>query len=98
MARMRDKHPCVKDFRAIGLFGILDLQKNSAGEPAAPYNGSSEAMGAMNAFLREQGLFTFLRWSHVMCNPPLVITEEQLQEGWDIIDRGLDIVDSYFEG
>jgi taurine--2-oxoglutarate transaminase len=33
-----------------------------------------------------------------MCNPPLCITEEQLCEGFAIIDRGLDLVDAVFEG
>ncbi|PRP91037.1 hypothetical protein ENSA5_59500 [Enhygromyxa salina] len=33
-----------------------------------------------------------------MCNPPLCITEAQLREGFEIIDRGLDITDEAFEG
>jgi len=92
------KHPSFKEGRCIGLFGMIDLQRNSAGDPAAPYNGSSEAMGELGRFFREQGLFTFVRWGHVMCNPPLTITEEQLAAGFDIIDRGLSLVDKYFEG
>jgi len=92
------KHPSFNEGRCIGLFGMIDLQRNSAGDPAAPYNGSSEAMGELGRFFREQGLFTFVRWGHVMCNPPLTITEEQLAAGFDIIDRGLSLVDKYFEG
>ena len=98
MNLLRAKHPCFKDSRAIGLFGMLDLQKDSKGTPTAPYNGAGESMIAMNNVLREEGLFTFLRWSHVMCNPPLIITEEQLAEGYAIIDKGLSVVDQYFEG
>ena len=98
MAELADKHPCFKASRSIGLFGILDLQKDSRGTPTASYNGVSDAMAAMNAHLRERGLFTFLRWSHVMCNPPLIITEEQLAEGYEIIDEGLAKVDAFFEG
>jgi taurine--2-oxoglutarate transaminase len=33
-----------------------------------------------------------------MCNPPLSITEAQLREGFEIIDRALDITDRAFEG
>jgi len=98
MNALAAKHRCFKAARSIGLFGILDLQKNAAGDPAAPYNGSSPAMAAMAAHIRERGLFTFLRWGHVMCNPPLIITEEQLAEGYEIIDEGLSIVDEHFEG
>ena len=32
-----------------------------------------------------------------MCNPPLTITEEQMQVSFEIIDRGLTIVDEVFE-
>ena len=31
------------------------------------------------------------------CDPPLCITEEQLLECFEIVDRGLDITDAYFE-
>ena len=98
MDRLQAKHPSVKEGRCIGLFGMMDLRKNSKGERMAPYNGSSEAMQKLGAFFRENGLFTFIRWGSFMCNPPLCITEEQLLECFAIIDRGLDITDQYFEG
>lgn len=97
MDRLTAKHPSVKEGRCIGLFGMIDLQKNSQGEPMAPYNGTSEAMGQLGAFFRENGLFTFVRWGSFMCNPPLCITEEQLLECFEIVDRGLDVTDQYFE-
>ena len=96
--RLQAKHPCFKGYRNIGMFGMIDVQKNRSGELIAPYNGSHPAMAELGAFFREQGLFTFVRWSHIMCNPPLNISEEELAEGFDIIDRGLDLVDSHFEG
>ncbi len=98
MAALRAKHPSVGEGRAIGLFGTLDLVKDSKGTPLAPYNQSHPVMGKLGAFFRQEGLFTFLRPSGIMCNPPLCITEEQLMEGFSIIDRGLDLVDAVFEG
>jgi len=98
MDRLQAKHPSMKEGRNIGLFGMIDLQKNSKGERLAPYNGTSEAMGALGKHFKEQGLFTFVRWGSFMCNPPLCITEEQLKEGFAIIDAGLDITDKFFEG
>jgi len=97
MDRLTAAHPSLKVGRNIGLFGMLDIQKNAAGDLIAPYNGAHPAMGKANAYCREQGLFTFFRWSHIMCNPPLCITEEQLLEGFAIIDRALDITDQAFE-
>lgn len=98
MNRLQAKHPCVKECRAIGLFGAIDLQKNSLGELMAPFNSTSPAMTALGKFFKDNGLFTFIRWHSFMCNPPLTITREQLLEAFEIIDRGLDLMDTYFEG
>jgi cytochrome P450 len=43
--------------------------------------------------LDERGLFTMVRWNGIMTNPPLPITEEQLAEGFGIIDEALVIAD-----
>lgn len=98
MDRLQAKHPSVREGRCIGLFGIMDLRKNSKNERICGYNESHPAMNELGRFFRENGLFTFIRWGSFMCNPPLCITEEQLLEGFEIIDRGLDITDSAFEG
>jgi len=98
MARLTEKHPSCKGGRAIGLFGMIDVQKDSAGTPMAPFNGSSPAMTELSQYFWDAGLFTFVRWGSFMCNPPLCITEEQLLEGFAIIDKGLDITDRHFEG
>ena len=98
MDRLKAKHPSVREGRCIGLFGMVDIQKNSQGERIAPYNGSHPAMSELNQFFKDNGLFTFIRWGSFMCNPPLCITEEQLLECFEIVDRGLDITDRYFEG
>ena len=95
--KLKQKHPSVGDARAIGLFSLVELVKNrTTREPLVPYNPKPSEMGpipAFNAFLRENGLFTFVRWNTCFVNPPLTITEQQLREGLAIIDRGLEIVD-----
>ncbi|MDP3274610.1 MAG: aminotransferase class III-fold pyridoxal phosphate-dependent enzyme [Deltaproteobacteria bacterium] len=98
MDRLQAKHVSVAEGRCIGLFGMMDVRKNSKNEPIAPYNGSHPAMTEMTKFFRENGLFTFVRWNSFTCNPPLCITEAQLKEGFEIIDRGLEITDRVFEG
>jgi taurine--2-oxoglutarate transaminase len=95
--RMQDlerKHPSVGATRSIGLFGIFELVRSRRSyEPMAPYGGTSDEMNALGRFFREQGLYTFVRWNTFFANPPLVITESQLEEGLDIVDRGLEITD-----
>ena len=59
----------------------------------APYNGTSEEMAALGRYFREQGLYTFVRWNTFFTNPPLVIDEAQLDEGLEIVDRGLEMTD-----
>ncbi|MEE2643961.1 MAG: aminotransferase class III-fold pyridoxal phosphate-dependent enzyme [Myxococcota bacterium] len=98
MDKLQAKHRSVREGRCIGLFGMVDLQKNSAGERIAPYNGTHPAMGKLGEFFRKEGLFTFIRWGSFMCNPPLCITETELREAYQIIDRGLEITDAAFEG
>lgn len=98
MDRLQAKHRSIRTGRCIGLFGIMEVQKNSRGEPIAPYNGGHPAMAELASFLRKNGLFTFVRWHTFMCNPPLTITEAELKEGFAILDRGLEITDAAFEG
>lgn len=97
-ARLKERHPSFKEGRAIGLFGMIDLRKNSQGEPLCPYNGTSVAMTELAKAFDEAGLFTFVRWSSFTCIPPLCITNEQLLEAFATIDRCLAVTDRYFEG
>ncbi len=98
MEGLKARHVSVKEHRNIGLFGMVDLQKDAQGTPMAPYNGSHPAMNDLNAFLRAHGLFTFMRWGSFMCNPPLCITEAQLRASFAIIDKGLAITDRVVTG
>ncbi|HXY10545.1 MAG TPA: aminotransferase class III-fold pyridoxal phosphate-dependent enzyme [Terriglobales bacterium] len=94
LADLRERHPSVGEVRSIGLFGIVELiRSRSSREPLAPFNGTSEEMAALGKFFRQEGLYTFVRWNTFFTNPPLPITEEQLREGFAIIDRGLEICD-----
>jgi len=93
-AEIAARHPSVGTTRSIGLFGIFELVRHQATfEPLAPYNGTSTEMTALARFFREHGLYTFVRWNTFFTNPPLVISEAELDEGLSIIDRGLEITD-----
>jgi taurine---2-oxoglutarate transaminase len=89
------KHPSVGLHRNIGLFGLLELVRDPAtNEPMSPYNVTNDVMMSVNKALLERGLFTFVRWNVVHTNPPLSITQEQLEEGFAIIDEALEIADA----
>ena len=89
-----EAHPSVGEVRSIGLFGILELVKDrKTKEPMAPWNGSSPEMTALKKYCLDHGLFLYTHWHTVLIVPPLIITEEQLKEGFDILDKALEITD-----
>jgi taurine--2-oxoglutarate transaminase len=92
--RLADKHPSVGAVRNLGLFGILDLVRSQdPWTPLTPFNGTSDEMKAIGKFLRENGVYVMIANNSIHTNPPLCITEEQLAEGFEVIDRALDIAD-----
>ena len=93
-----EAHPSVGEVRSIGLFGILELVKNrETKEPMAPWNGSSPEMTALKKYCLDNGLFLYTHWHTVLIIPPLIISEEQLKEGMDILDKALEITDRVAE-
>ena len=94
LSDMGEAHPSVGDIRSIGLFGVLELVKNrETKEPMSPWNASSPAMKAFKNYCFEHGLYLSVHWHTVLIIPPLTITEEQLAEGFAILDEALKITD-----
>ncbi len=91
---LKQSHRSVGATRNIGLFGIVELVRDSKTlEQLAPFNGTSPEMQALGKFFRQEGLYTFVRWNTFFTNPPLCITEAELTEAFAIIDKGLEITD-----
>ena len=94
MLDLEQRHPSVGTTRSIGLFGVVELaRRREPYEPIAPFNGTSDEMIALGRFFRENGLYTFVRWNYFFTNPPLIVSEEELRTGFEIIDRALDATD-----
>jgi taurine---2-oxoglutarate transaminase len=97
--RLYDRHPSLGAHRSLGLFGILDLVRSrDPYVPLTPFNGTSDEMKAIGRFFRDNGLYTMIANNSIHTNPPLVITEAELDEGFAIIDRALDIADRAVTG
>jgi adenosylmethionine-8-amino-7-oxononanoate aminotransferase len=89
-----EAHSSVGEVRSIGLFGILELVRDrKTKEPMAPWNSSSPEMAALKKYCLEHGLFLYTHWHTILIIPPLIITEEQLKDGFDILDKALEITD-----
>ncbi|MGO2842160.1 MAG: aspartate aminotransferase family protein [Corynebacterium variabile] len=96
---MKEKHAVVGDVRGLGLFWAIELVKDGeTREPLVPFN----AAGADNAPMAEftklcqaGGVWPWTHFNGVHVGPPLVISEEDLVHGLEVIDRALGELDRY---
>jgi taurine--2-oxoglutarate transaminase len=82
LEELKTKHLSVGDVRYIGLFSGLELVKNR--ETKEPMD-----ITPLKNFLIAHGVYVFNFKNVLFVVPPLVITEEQLDEGLNLIDEGL---------
>ncbi|MFX0092918.1 MAG: aminotransferase class III-fold pyridoxal phosphate-dependent enzyme [Candidatus Hodarchaeota archaeon] len=99
LIQLKENHPSVGEIRGIGLFYVIELVKNQeTREPMSPFNAPlTEPMRKVAESLINDGLSTFVRWNWIFCTPPLIITEEQIQEGINIIDKALNEADKFID-
>jgi taurine---2-oxoglutarate transaminase len=89
-----EQHPSVGDVRSIGLFGVIELVRDrKTKEPLAPWNASSPEMNQLKKELLDNGLFLYAHWHTLLIIPPLIITEQQLKDGFAILDAALSKTD-----
>ncbi len=94
LRELGEAHPSVGDVRSIGLFGAVELVRDrESRQPLAPFNASSPEMDALRQYLLEHGVFAYTHWHTLLLLPPLIITEEQLAEGFEVIDQALELAD-----
>lgn len=78
MAKMHTDHPLIGDARISGLFGAIELVKDR--KTKEPLDAPIKAM------LMERGLSTLVKGHIIFVGPPLIVTEEQVHDGMDIIE------------
>ena len=93
------KHPSVGEVRGLGLFWAIELVRDAATrEPLVPFNASgpdAAPMAAVAAACKRAGLWPFVHFNRQHVAPPLVISEDELVRGLDVIDAALDVADGY---
>ena len=45
--------------------------------------------------LRDEGMFTYTKWNYIFIAPPLTSSEEDIDEGIDIISKALKVADEF---
>jgi taurine--2-oxoglutarate transaminase len=94
LADLGEQHPSVGEVRSIGLFGIIELVRDRrTKEPMAPWNSTSPEMNAFRKYLLDHGIFLYTHWHTALIIPPLIISEEQLADGFAVLDEALAITD-----
>ena len=99
LAQMKERHPSIGHIHGEGLWWFMDLVRDrETREPLDSPNTPSNMAGAgpmeeIRQFLLENGLLALVSGSALRIQPPLSITEAQLQEGLALIDRALSIAD-----
>jgi len=90
------KHPSVRQARAIGMFGCLDLigpdGKYFQSLARAPPH---KAVVPYKKALMDEGVYCFFRPPLFHSAPPLVINEAELRDGFARVDRALDVLDEH---
>ncbi|OGO39198.1 MAG: hypothetical protein A2W35_16880 [Chloroflexi bacterium RBG_16_57_11] len=89
-----EQHPSIGEVRSIGLFGVIELVRDRrTRQPMAPFNGTSPEMTELRNNLLEHGLYIYTHWHTILVIPPLIINQEQLKEGFTILDQALAVAD-----
>ena len=95
---MAEKHICVGDVRGIGHFWALEIVKNrKTKEPfdtkEDKFSDKALMTGKISGDAMKNGLYMYPWYDTLMISPPLIITEEQIDEAIHILDKSLDIGD-----
>jgi 4-aminobutyrate aminotransferase-like enzyme len=94
-----EQHPSIGEVRSIGLFGVIELVRDRrTRQPLAAFNGTSPEMIAIRKYMLDHGLYIYTHWHTILVIPPLIINEEQLKEGFSILDQALTIADKAVSG
>jgi taurine---2-oxoglutarate transaminase len=93
MDRLSSLHPCIKQYRAIGLFGCFDVHDTDGCSPKLPFDSADRAFHRYSQAYAENGLIGLHRYPHIHCAPPLIISMEELLDGFERLHRALLVLD-----
>lgn len=93
MRDLAENHPSIKQYRSIGLFGCLDAHSPDGSNPQLQHEAVEHAFVEYKKAYTEHGLIGLLRPPHLHIAPPLIITEEELLDGFERQDKALYALD-----
>jgi len=93
MKTLSENHPSIKQYRSIGMFGCFDAHNPDGSNPQLQHTAVDKAFVEYKKAYAANGLIGLLRPPHLHVAPPLVITEEELLDGFDRQDKALYTLD-----
>ncbi len=92
---LKEKHNCVGDVRSVGLFGAIELVKDrSTKEPLSEFNKPlSSTMANLKKYILDKGVYLYVHFNVILIIPPLIISDEELEQGFYVIDQALNLAD-----
>lgn len=93
---LKAKHACVGDVRYIGLFAIVEFVKDKeTREPIVPVGRDPEGiMPKIMGMLNAEGFYTYYNENNIHVSPPLIITEQEVKEALEKLDKVMDSIDN----
>jgi 4-aminobutyrate--pyruvate transaminase len=85
-----ESHPIVGEARGVGLIGALELVTDKAAKKGLDAPGQLGALG--NAAFLENGVISRNMYDAMAFCPPLIITEEQVKDMFERVEKALDTV------
>jgi len=99
---LAEEHPSVGDTRGVGLFRGIELTKHS--EKRVPFADREDKLSTENtvvdevsATAAEHGTYVVNIINTLIIAPPLIITEDEIDEAIEAIDAGLEVADEAME-
>ncbi|GKY93251.1 hypothetical protein MPSEU_000292800 [Mayamaea pseudoterrestris] len=93
MKNLAENHPSIKQYRSIGLFGCFDVHNPDGSNPQLQHTAVDKAFVEYKKAYTANGLMGLLRPPHLHVAPPLVISEDELIDGFERQDKALDVLD-----
>lgn len=96
---LKERHKSVGDVRGIGLFWAVELVKNR--KTKEPFNTRTDKISGVPLMVDKvaagcmsRGVYLMGWISHLLVAPPLIINEEQIDEGIAALDESLKVADA----
>lgn len=102
---MKEEHKSIGDVRGIGMFWAIEFVKNR--ETKEPFttrkdfmDGKPSIVGELSKAAMERGVYVIgPGWgNHLIIAPPLIATEKELDEAFDVLDEVIEMADKMAEG